>query len=307
MLSATRVAVTVPVWSALPNAVIHFPTASSALVADSVVVYVVAVVTLTVAAVAAPVEPDGPRAGSLTAIVEPDTEVTVPDTMSPNPRTVPGRKPPPGCAPEGRSVGRLVRLPPGRPPKPPKPPRPQLPLTGALMTTVVAVIAVGAVAGDAGADDGADDVAAVARTHMPAFTAANDVVTVCVYWVAELTVTAVCPVLWFCTWTVEPLIAAMTPNAPGAFAPPNLAPAPPWVPPAALALGAAAAGAAAEPLLHPARSRAAAPAAAPATSARRLLVVSDSVIKVLGLCGWSGRHSLRSASMGASRAARLAG
>ena len=270
----------------------HLPTARAAFVADSVVVNVVADVTVTVAGVVEPDAPDGPREGSATAILEPATDVTFPDTMSPKPRTVPGRKPPPGWAPDGRVVGNAVRLPGGRVPKPPpKPPRPHVPLTGAMTTTLVAVIAVGAVAGDAGAEVGADEDSAVATTHIPVFTADSEVAMVWVYCVAEVTMTAVCPALRSCTWTVDPLIAAITPDAAGALAPPNLAaplplPAPP--PPAGL-VEPPPEDDAADPLLQPASSRAAAPAVAQNASARRRVWVSGLVIEGSSVSGrWLG-------------------
>ena len=78
VLSATRVAVTAPVVSALPNAVMHLPTTRAAFVADSVVVNVVAAVTVTVAGVVEPDVPDEPRAGSATAMLEPATDATDP-------------------------------------------------------------------------------------------------------------------------------------------------------------------------------------------------------------------------------------
>jgi len=124
VLSATRVAVTAPVVSALPNAVMHLPTTRAAFVADSVVVKVVAAVTVTVAGVVEPDAADEPRAGWAIAMLDADTDVTLPETMSPKPRTVPGRKPPPGWAPDGRAVGNAVRLPGGRFPKPPPKPPP---------------------------------------------------------------------------------------------------------------------------------------------------------------------------------------
>ena len=66
-------------------------------------------------------------------------------------------------------------------------------------------------------------------------------------------------------------------------------------------------GDAADPLLQPASSRAAAPAVAQNASARRCVWVSGLVIEG-PLYPWVvGVHSLRSASIGARRAARLAG
>jgi hypothetical protein len=115
---------------------------------------------------------------ALTTIVEPLTEVTMPDAP-PNPPARPapvrvGALPLPGGdagVPDPPLAPPLNRPPPPPPPNPPV----QVPLVGAVMTTVVALIGVEGAVVDVVVDDpGAPNAeASIAVTHEPAVTLAK--------------------------------------------------------------------------------------------------------------------------------------
>jgi hypothetical protein len=161
-----EVAVIAPVVSADPRAWTHLPTARSAAAAASVWVKVVAVLTSTVRVVTALVV----GLVELTTMVEPLTEVTLPDAP-PNP---PGRPPPPLAGRDGGVPDPLPPPPPILPPPPPNPPA-QVPLVGVLIKTLVALTGVdGAVV----VVDDPEAGALNAETHDPTLTLAMVAATV---------------------------------------------------------------------------------------------------------------------------------
>jgi hypothetical protein len=131
-----EVAVIAPVVSADPRAWTHLPTARSVAAAASVWVKVVVLLTSTLRVVTALVV----GLVELTTMVEPLTEVTLPDAP-PNP---PGRPLPPLAGRDG-GVPDPPPVPPPPPPPPPNlpppPPNPpaQVPLVGVLIRTLVAL------------------------------------------------------------------------------------------------------------------------------------------------------------------------
>jgi hypothetical protein len=209
---------------------------------------------------------DAPRVIALIVIDEADTAVTLPATTAPNPAP-PG--PPDRCVPVGAPDGRVTEAVPeaapvGRaPPGPPAPPAPKPvehdPLVAAETWMLVAV----------NAADGDDDFdALLATTHDPTVTAALVALPVIVKRVAAVKVTDV----WvevFCTCRVEPLTAAISPDAAAPRAVPAAAfPAAVPARPGAAPLEAAAFDAAALPLLEQAATVMALSAARTATVAR---------------------------------------
>ena len=167
-----EVAVTAPVSSAAPMAWTHLPMARSVAAAKVVCVYVVVPLTSTVLVVVALVV----GLVALTTIVEPLTEVTLPDAP-PNPPARPapvrvGALPLPGG---DAGVPDPPLAPPlNRPPPPPPNPPVQVPLVGAVMTTVVALIGVEGAVVDVVDDPGAPNAeASIAVTHEPTVTLAK--------------------------------------------------------------------------------------------------------------------------------------
>jgi hypothetical protein len=189
-LSEIRVALTVPVVSAVPCAVRHVPTFTADEVAFAVVVSVVESPTVTVFVVVV-VEP---KPCAARVIVLPDTAVTLPADTTPKPAPpdgtpegIPDGAPdgmpaggPPAC-PLGIPLGTPEGIdPPGRAPPLPNPP-PHVPFVGVLIEMRVAV-----------KDVAVEEVPlrATAVTQSPAFTFASVVATVWVKVVAAEYVTA---------------------------------------------------------------------------------------------------------------------
>jgi hypothetical protein len=176
-----EVAVMAPVLSAEPRAWTHLPTARSVAAAATVWVKVVEPPTSTVLVVTAWVV----GLVELTMMVEPLTEVTLPDAPpKPPARPAPaGRLPPPGGEPVPPPPPPPKPPPPPAPPPPPNPPE-QVPLVGVLISTLVALRGV----------DGAvvvvDDPAAAgvlkADTQSPVVTLDKVAGTVCLNAVVEL-------------------------------------------------------------------------------------------------------------------------
>ena len=168
VLILIEVAVMAPVVSADPRAWTHLPTARSVAAAASVWVKVVMLLTSTVREVTALVV----GLVELTTMVEPLTEVTLPDA----PPKPPGRPPPPLA---GRDGG--VPVPPPVPPPPPNlpppPPSPaaQVPLVGVLIRTLVALTGVD---GEVVVVDVPDAEVLNAETHDPTLTLAMVAATV---------------------------------------------------------------------------------------------------------------------------------
>jgi hypothetical protein len=194
-LIRTLVAATVPVESAVPCAVTHFPTFTDFEVVVASVVMSVFESTVTVTVL---VEFEPTCRAAITS-ADPETEPTVPLATAPGadgPGPLGGPAPP--GAPDGAPVG-------GCPSTGP-PATPHVPSAWAAITSVVAVNDVA----DADVLDGA-----MAVTQSPARTAARVVSTMWVNLVARLHVTATWPVCGFCTCIVVPEIAATVPEAAG--------------------------------------------------------------------------------------------
>jgi hypothetical protein len=216
---AMLLAATAPVSSVLPMAVTHSPTTNADDVALTVLEYFVAEVVVTVMSVTVgeaeldgeALEPKARRRLSTTKVL-PSTLVISP--LAPN---APRLNPP---AP-GDRLGRGAALPlanrpakpPAPPPKPVPPPKPpvQDPLTASLSTTVSAATVVLV---DELPDELPVPVAGRATAHIPTFTSAAVAVTVFVMRVLDEYVTAVCELV-FCTCSVLPVSAAISPDAPG--------------------------------------------------------------------------------------------
>jgi hypothetical protein len=302
-----------------PTAVMHWPTFSADEWTASAFRYVVVAVVVTVTLVLVPAA-ELPAAGLLPCTTKPpaDSEVTLP-LAPPNPPLPNGP-----LVPLGRGLGLKLgfgeKLPPGPPSPPPPNPAPpnplvQLPLTGVLMVTVVAVTVLVA----APPADGWPTTV----TQLPTVRSADFADTVSVIAVEAVKVTVTCPLVGFCTSMLDPDTAAAVPTTPGKaawlladaellLATEGVAVAP--APPQAVAASATIPRPAREGIQRRRRDR---------RRADGRLVVTPIMVGSHP-CGWHSRrgcssaarllflslrsaHSLRSASMGASRAARVAG
>jgi hypothetical protein len=204
-----------------PMAVAHSPTLRPAGVSLSNLEYFVEEVTVTVLGpvLVDVVLPEKLKLSACTVIVEPDTDVTLPEAVA----KLAGRV----TVVRGRELDvRLGKVPavlPGkRPPGPLKTPRPrpQLPLAEGEIVTVVASTAP------------PGPFVPTAVMHTPAVTSLTLADTVAVMSVLEVRSTVVWPVSVFCTSSVSPEMLAIFPKAAGAKA--DVPPAPP-APPAPLA------------------------------------------------------------------------
>jgi hypothetical protein len=297
-------AATAPMLFVDPTAVMHRPTFSADGVAVTTFVYVVDAVVVTVTLVSVP------AARFLPCTTKPlaDSDVTLP-LAPPNP--------PPNAPllPLGRGLGLKLGLgvPPGlpNPPPPNPPPNPaapvHVPLVGVLMVTVVAVTDVAGVPLAVPAGGWPNTL-----TQLPTATSFAVVDTVSVIGVLLVKVTVTCPLVGFCTSMLDPDTAAAVPVTPGkaaaALVGAGLAP-----------LLLAAAGVLVAALPQPAVTSATAPRPTRAgiQPRRQFPLVADARLVVAPIMvgsqsSWlvircTVSHSLRSASMGASLAARVAG
>lgn len=273
-----RLAAIAPVLSAVPVAWTQTPTFSADDEAGTVSEYVVLGVTSTMSVTA---DPDC-RATARTAIASPATDVTWPLTTAPNP---PRPRPAPGLK-DGAPLGRTDGRPEGRTPLPK--PREHEPFTGWLIDTLAAVIVCGPVGRTLGwVLDWVVPVAGIAVTHTPTDTADAGTLATWVKVVLDEYVTVVWPLVGFCTSTLPGESAATSPKAPGNCRLPVAG---------AEVVGVAATLAAPVPLDPQADSTPAEASAAATSRAGRY----EQGLSVMA-------YSLRRASMGASRAARLAG
>ncbi|WP_375484805.1 hypothetical protein [uncultured Jatrophihabitans sp.] len=314
------VAVTAPLVAVLPCTTAQSPTFAAELVELTSVVYIVLELKVTVRKTVLAAAPAAARRDCCTVTVVPLTFVTLPKTNPPKAPRFP--RAPPG-APDGRLVDMpdgapLRRMPPVRGP-PPLNPAEQVPFFVALTRTVEA--ATGAVvevdAPDPEAEAGVDPAAElVTETHEPTLTAAALVAAVRVNFVDAAYMTAVCSEV-FCTCRVDPLRAAISPDAADPAPRPVGAPAAP-VPAEDPAAGAAELAVLPElPELPHAARAAAASTAVPARTTRagevRCFIEIPISLVVQSRCADEVRsarcagQSLRRASIGASRAARVAG
>jgi len=318
-------AATAPVELDDPMAVTHSPTLRFEALADSIwltvvlddVVMVTSVFAGAVVVVVDLLDPGRKVAlcsVPLTTKPEDDTEDTWPKAVenwgkvSPGVVVLVGNDPPPGKLPEG---GRPEK----RKPEPPVPPLPktlaglvQVPLELAgMMLTVRAVMGL--------LDEPGDDGVPLTLTQSPAVTLLSEPVTVWVKVVDDVQLTVVWPVSGFCTSMEEAASAAISPEAPGIG---RLA----GEPEPELEAGWLVVEAAAPPQAAAASATAPRPTASAGPRRRFAGPVNgwgDRIgsplsfgFGVIGIRKRSGRalhssHSLRSASMGASRAARVAG
>jgi len=214
-------AVTAPVSSVLPTAVTHSPTASADDVAVTVSEYFVDAVVVTVTLVTVGEaeldgeadEPKARRRLSTTKLL-PSTLVTSPSAAKAPRMNAPALG---DRLPLGRGAALPLANRPGKPfappPKPVPPPKPpvQEPLTASLRTTVAAATVV---LGEELPDELPAPVAGRATAHIPTFTSAAVAATVFVMRVPDENVTAVCELV-FCTCSVVPVSAAISPEAPG--------------------------------------------------------------------------------------------
>jgi hypothetical protein len=206
-------------------AVTHSPTANAVEVADTVLVYFVADVVVTVTSVTVGdaeaegelLAPNARRRLSTTKVL-PSTLVISP--LAPKaPRLnppAPGDRVPLGRVPFPKRPAKPLAAPLGKPAAPPPnpaPPKPPVhdPFTASLRTTVAAATVVLAVEP---ADELPVPVAGRATAHIPTFTSAAVAATVFVTCVLDEYVTAVCELV-LCTCSVVPVWAAICPEAPG--------------------------------------------------------------------------------------------
>ncbi len=253
-------------------------------------------------------EPAVRRTASTTKPVA-ETEVTLP--LAPPKVPLPNAPRLPVGRGRALKLGRGVApVPPPRPnppnPPPPNPPAPvQLPLTGALMVTVVAVT------GEA-ADPVADGVPTTV-TQLPTVTSFAVTDTVSVIGVLAVKVTVTCPEVGFWTSRLDPETAAAVPTTPGKAAWP--ADGDGLLPGAAeLAMVAAGVAELPAPPPHAVTPRTTIPSPARAGAQRRPAADARFVAAAIMMRSHPCRcsfavvaHSPRSASIGASRAARVAG
>ena len=280
-LSAIAVAATVPLVSALPVATAQVPTVASAPVASALASTGTADPTVTVIAAA-----DGVGSGEAPRPVRsvPDTTTADPDTDLTVPNAVANSRPPPPGAPDGPAP------PPGAPDG--GAPRCSPPLGNArgvpFGRATVQAPPVDTTRTETAVSAAPDPGVPATVTQSPAASVAG---TDLVNLVDADHVTAVCDEL-FCTCSVRPDTAAISPDAAG--------PRPPAPSRAAADAAADAAGAALEGPPHPVSSRTA--TGSPAASVTTVERVTDTPLWTEGM-----GQSLRRASIGASRAARPAG
>lgn len=196
-------AVTAPVSSVLPRALMHSPTLTALADADAFSVYVVDddVVTWT--------EDDCPPMLDLTVKPLPETAVTVPKAARKNPP----RGPPDGI-PEGAPDGVPDGIPDGPPDCERRPPNPLVQSPEVLMIRTVAASTGADVSGALDEPVEVESIDGVAITQAPTFTADLATDFSSVNFVDAVHVTAVWEsVLWTCA--VLPEIAAILPVAPG--------------------------------------------------------------------------------------------